>query len=84
MQPKTLETLLAIRAQTQARGFSPTLRELADLLNVKSQNTIRLRVATLEEAGLVEFTGKRSLRLTEAGLRTLGALDSSESARLNN
>ncbi len=73
-----LRTLRAIDVLRHARGYSPTVRELAELLDRASSSVVHLHLRRLEEAGLIECpVGPGSRRrygyavVTEAGVQAL-------------
>lgn len=70
-QALILET---IRASWVDRGYAPTLQEISDGAML-SRSTAWLRLAHLEEAGLVarEPRSPRSARLTEKGAKAIAA-----------
>ncbi len=71
IQERILET---IRESWVDRGYAPTLQEISDGAML-SRSTAWLRLAHLEEAGLVarEPRSPRSVRLTDAGAKAIAA-----------
>lgn len=72
--PRQREVLRAIRDMTKARGFAPSIRELAAELDVRSTNTVADHLRALLAKEFVKRCPKsaRTLALTESGLKQLG------------
>lgn len=67
-QPRWLvDTYNAIVHFKLQHGYPPTLREIGDLIGVKSTSTVSHRLGVLRARGFITFdTGKaRTIRLTE-------------------
>ena len=60
------EVLAAIRAFTKEHNYSPTFRELANVLGIESTNGVTVHLKALERKGYVtrEPGKSRTLRLT--------------------
>ena len=58
--------LIAIRCYQSKWGFSPTLREIADMTELKTPSAVRHQLDRLRAAGLVDWRdgASRTLRLT--------------------
>lgn len=67
--PRQLEVLRTIDAASRLSGHAPTIRELADVLSVKSTNAVACLLAALRRHGLVDWKdGKgRTLAITRLG-----------------
>ena len=74
MNDRYLETLALIHKFQQVCTYSPSLKDLADELNL-SEAGISLRIQRLEEWGFLERVGNRALRITKKGLETLESQD---------
>lgn len=63
------DLLEAIRCYQAERGYSPTVRELCEILGVASTSTVHWHLANLQERGLVTWEPglTRTLRLTGGG-----------------
>ena len=70
---RQLEVLRTIAAETKARGYAPTLRELGDALGITSANGVADHLHALKRKGLVTHDSKKSctLRLTVEGVAAL-------------
>lgn len=78
MRPPTgrqLEVLRAVHRSLVERGLPPTLQELCAAFGWSSTNAAGCHVQSLRAKGLLEgdHMTARALRLTEAGLRAIGA-----------
>lgn len=74
--PRQLEVLKAIQRLKAKRGFPPTIRELGDDLGISSSHGVACHLGALIERGLLTRERKgsaRSIRITPAGERALGA-----------
>ena len=71
--PRQLEVLRTIASETQAHGYAPTIRELAQLLGVTGLNGVRQLLDYLALRGLVTWVpqASRTLQLTPAAHRLL-------------
>lgn len=67
--PRQLEVLKAIRTQMETGGYPPTIRELGDILNIRSTNGVNDHLKTLSAKGFIERTSSKSraLTITESG-----------------
>ena len=70
---KQRELLEIISSYISRHGFSPTLYELRDALQLASPAGVQARLAALKEQGLVQstFYKSRTIRLTAAGQEAL-------------
>ena len=70
---RQLEVLEAIRDYTLRHKFSPSIRDLCELLDFTSTNGVNDVLKALERKGLLTRAAKtaRSLVLTSAGVRWL-------------
>jgi repressor LexA len=66
--------LLELVADGVARGMAPTIRELADLLGLRSTNGVTDHIKWLEKKGFIERVPRisRGLRVTPAGYEAIG------------
>lgn len=72
--PRQLEVLGHFSAFAEKHGVPPTLRELADLIGVRSTNGMNDHIRALEHKGYMEHRANKSrtIRLTPSGLALLG------------
>ncbi|PPA70078.1 LexA repressor [Jeotgalibacillus proteolyticus] len=63
------KVLKAIRSFIQANKYPPTIREIGDLVNLKSTSTVHLHFQNLKEKGYIDFVESqpRALWITERG-----------------
>ena len=59
-----LDTLAAVAKGINENGYSPSIRELGDLLGISSSATVKARLDVLEGAGLIERVGARAIKVT--------------------
>ena len=57
---KQIEVLVNIKNFTNEHGYSPTVRELAELLNVSSPATIHTHLKILVNKGYITYVPKSS------------------------
>lgn len=62
--PRQLEVLKAIRTQMETGGYPPTIRELGDMLSIRSTNGVNDHLKTLSAKGFIERTSSKSRALT--------------------
>lgn len=62
--PRQLQVLIAIRTQMENTGYPPTIRELGDMLGIRSTNGVNDHLKTLTHKGFIERTGGKSRALT--------------------
>lgn len=57
----------AIRLFTLTRGYSPSFREIGEMVGLKSSNTVSYRLRALKKAGLVTYEPRqfRTVRVVE-------------------
>ncbi len=67
--PRSEDVLRALRTFTAERGYSPTVRELADAVGLASPSAVAGHLYRLRRDGLVEWQDgrPRTLRVTEKG-----------------
>ena len=72
---RQLQVLRAIRRHHQAKGFPISIRELGDVLGIRSTNGVADHLEALERKGLVtrERNRARTLQITTAGHREIAA-----------
>jgi len=65
-----IETLEALDAFIRARGYSPSLRDLSEMLGV-THGAVNLRVIELRDKGLVKYEPRkgRTMRIDRRALR---------------
>lgn len=71
------EVLTLIHRSVRDRGYAPTLRELADATNIKSNNGVSDHLIALERKGLLRRDPKasRAIVLTESGRAIVASRD---------
>lgn len=72
--PPDAEVLRLIVDRTEAEGFPPTVRELADVIGLASPGAMHRHVVRLRRADLVtggDRRNERTLAVTDAGLAIL-------------
>lgn len=62
--PRQLEVLKAIRTKMEGSGYPPTIRELGDMLQIRSTNGVNDHLKTLSAKGFIERTMSKSRALT--------------------
>lgn len=69
MTPRQLEVLRAIRTKMETSGYPPTIRELGDMLGIRSTNGVNDHLKTLANKGYIErkSSKSRALTITDAG-----------------
>lgn len=73
--PRQLEVLRLVRDFIRDKGYPPTKRELAKLLNVSSPTGVTNILDAAEQKGLVRLIPfiSRGIQITEAGLQACNA-----------
>lgn len=61
--PRQLEVLRAIRTKMETSGYPPTIRELGDMLGIRSTNGVNDHLKTLSKKGFIERTSSKSRAL---------------------
>ncbi len=71
--PRQLEVLREISEHQKSKGYPITIRELCDVMEIRSTNGIAQHITLLEKKGLVRREPRRSrtLQLTNAGTREI-------------
>jgi len=64
MTPRQLEVLRAIRTKMETSGYPPTIRELGDMLGIRSTNGVNDHLKTLANKGYIERKSSKSRALT--------------------
>ncbi|ABR47920.1 transcriptional repressor, LexA family [Alkaliphilus metalliredigens QYMF] len=74
---KEAEILKVIKAHIEVNGFSPTIREIAKQMKIKSTSTIFHHLRELESLGLVarQSTLSRAMILTDQGEEVIKAYE---------
>ncbi len=70
LTPRQTEVLFTIRSFIRDNGFPPTLRELGDILGIKSTNGVNDHLKYMERKGVLELK-----RFTARGIRVVGDED---------
>lgn len=68
MTPRQLEVLRAIRTKMETSGYPPTIRELGDMLGIRSTNGVNDHLKTLANKGYIERKSSKSRALTITAL----------------
>ncbi|WP_129598507.1 LexA family protein [Anaerophilus nitritogenes] len=70
---KQKKVLKAIHYYINANGISPSMRNLCDLLGLKSKSTIYSHLSNLQRDGFITKidTIPRSIKITDAGLKEI-------------
>jgi SOS-response transcriptional repressor LexA len=81
---KRLEILKAIYEHIEKSGYPPTIRELCELVGLKSTSTVHSYIRKLKEEGYLfsEETYPRTLVITEKGLELLN-VEIKESSKID-
>ncbi|WP_026459403.1 transcriptional repressor LexA [Schaalia vaccimaxillae] len=74
LRPRHIEILRVIHTKVDARGFPPSVREIAELVGLSSPSTVKHHLDSLEQAGYIQRVPglPRALELTETGLAAIG------------
>ncbi|MBU5677798.1 winged helix-turn-helix transcriptional regulator [Alkaliphilus sp. MSJ-5] len=70
---RQMEILKAIHQYIQANSISPTVRNIVDLVGLKSSSTVYRHLSNLEKEGYITKidTSLRSITITEVGLKLI-------------
>lgn len=73
---RQVEILKAIDTYIKEKGYSPTIREICKMVNLKSSSSVYEHLNNLEKLGCIkrEESKPRALALTEDGKRLLNLL----------
>lgn len=74
MSPTTLRLLRAIHSFMLEHGYSPTIRELVPLINVRSTCSVSYHLKWLQQAGMIHRPDNHSARtitITELGAQAI-------------
>ena len=67
---RRFEMLEVIRDLVAARGYPPTIREIADRMGIASTNTVEYQLGLLERDGLIERTPRTARSIRIVGMKT--------------
>jgi repressor LexA len=72
--PRQLEILRWVASYIDAKGYSPTRRDICRGFDFASPNASQLHISQLRKRGLLTYSERasRTLRLTPAGLELIG------------
>ncbi|SHH76043.1 repressor LexA [Caloranaerobacter azorensis DSM 13643] len=73
---RQVEILKAIDTYIKEKGYSPTIREICKMVNLKSSSTVYEHLRKLEKAGYIKRkeSSPRAMTLTEDVLKVLDEL----------
>lgn len=60
MTQKQIKLYKIIKNYIEKNGYSPTIRELCDELNLKSTGTIQVMLKRIKEKGFIDYIEKKS------------------------